>query len=525
MIVDELITILGLETDPKAKANAEGFGKILGGVAKLAVAAGAALAAAAGAVAAYSTKQAEAIDTAGKFADSIGISFESLQELEYAAKRSGGSAEELRGDLDKLTKTMSSPVPGEYNQTLFQLGVSARDSTGKLRKADDVLLDIADKFSAMSKQRQLQFAEKLGISPGTVKLMQQGRAGISDLRAEAIALGIVLDENSKVVAAKFQDSLLNSRSVVDALGKSIAIGLLPAMTESLDTFTDWIGANRQFISGAVTQVVEGVAQGFSMIGDGISFVLAQVQMLTGPVDGLLAGLDATQAIAILVAGALAALAVSAVAAALPFIAIAAAIAVVVLILDDLYSAFNGGESIIGGWVDQFQSAFPGISGAIGELLDMLGDVAAFFVGGLAEGVKGWLKIFASVIEGAIGLFVDFLGLVEKLITSSNPFEVLGDLFSKQLDRILGLAKSLGSGISNLFGGMFGGSSVPMTNSSPVPAGVIQGAGGGSTVNNSNTINVNGAGNPSAVANEVINRGGLGQTLQQSRPGLTGPVVG
>lgn len=500
MIVDELITILGLKTDPKAAGEAEGFSKLLGGVMKGAVAAGAALVSAAAAVNAYAIKQAGAIDQAGKFADSIGVTYENLQKLEFAQQRAGGTTEELRGDLDKLTKTMSSPVPGEFNQTFYQLGIRARNASGELRSADDVLLDIAKKFEGMSKQRQVQFAEKLGISPGTLKLIQQGRGGIEGLREEAVRLGLVLDENAKEKAARFQDSLLNSRSVVDALGKSIAIGLLPAMADSLDTFTDWIGANREFISSAITQVVEGVARGFSMFGDAVAYLYSLVVSFLGPIDGMISGLDATQAIALTVAIALGAVAASVLAATWPFLAIAAAIGAVILILEDLYAAFNGGDSIIGGWVSQFQEAFPEISGAIGALLELLGKVAVLFGGVLVDSLKSFGKIFAAVIGGALD---GFTFLLEKA------------------DKFIGLIKGVSGSVSGLFGDMFG--SAPMT--APVPASIVQGSGGSSTVNNNVTNNINGAGNPAGVANELINRGGLGQTLQQSRPGLTGPTVG
>lgn len=530
-VVDELVTLLGLKTDPAATGEASKFGKVIGGITKMAVAAGAALIAASLAIKTWAAGQAEAIDASGKFADSINIAYESLQSLEYAQQRSGGSTDELRGDLDKLTKTMSSPIPGEYNQVLMQLGVSARDSAGNLRGADDVLLDIAQRMEGMSKQRQVQFAEKLGISPGTIKLLQNGKKGIQDLQVEAVSLGIVLEENAKVVAAKFQDSLLNSRSVVDSLGKSIAIGLLPAMGDTLDMFTGWISANREFITGSVTQVIDGVSKGFAMFGDILSSVYDTIITFTGPLGGLVEGLDATQAIAILVTGALIAMAVAVLAATWPIIAIGAAIAAVVLIIEDIYAALNGGESIIGGWVSNFTEAYPAISGVLGQIMDLLGALAEFAGGYLSASFKAWLEIITAVFGAVVDQVKNVMGAIESIISGADPFEALGKMFAKQVDIILNLAKSLGDSIVGFIGGIFGdteikvgGASASAAMTAPVPAGVVQGAGSATTVNNNVTNNINGAGNPGAVATEVINRGGLGKTLQQSRPGLTGPTV-
>lgn len=523
MVVDELISILGLQVDPKAKKEGAAFGKLLGTITAAAVTAGAALTAAAGAITAYADRQSKAIDEQGKFADSIGVAFSALQELEYAQQSAGGSTEELRGDLDKLTKSMSSPIPGEYNQTLYQLGISARDSAGKLRSADEVLLDIAGKFEGMSKQRQIQFAEKLGITPGTIKLLQQGTGGIAALRQEAIDLGLVLDNSAKEQAARYQNSMLRVRSVVDALGKSISVALLPAMADTLDTFSKWIGANREFISGGVKQIVDGVALGFRMFGDAVEYVYGLVVGFIGPIDGLLAGLDATQAIAITVAAALTAMAVATLAATWPFIAAAAAIAAVVLVVEDLYAALTGQPSLIGDWAKSFQQAYPGISGVLQSIYDLvmalvsvLGDVLGPMFGAVLEIAKAQFDFLLGAVKG-------MLDAVEAIIGGADPFEVLGDLFMKQVDRILGLAKTLGSGVLGVIDGIFGSSlSAPAAASAPIPASIVSGGSGGGTVNNNVTQNINGAGNPRAVAQESVSR--MGINLQASSPGMLGPVT-
>lgn len=523
MVVDELITLLGLETDPKAKKEGAAFGKLLGTITAAAVTAGAALTAAAGAITAYADRQSKAIDEQGKFADSIGVAFRALQELEYAQQSAGGSTEELRGDLEKLTKTMSSPVPGEYNQTLYQLGINARDSAGKLRSADAVLLDIAAKFDGMSKQRQIQFAEKLGITPGTVKLLQQGTGGIAALRKEAVDLGLVLDNSAKEQAARYQGSLLRVRSVVDALGKSISVALLPAMADTLDTFSKWIGANRDFIAGGIKQVVDGVALGFSMFGDAVQYVYGLIMGFLGPVDSLVAGLDATQAIAITVTAALTAMAVAALSATWPFIAIGAAIGALILIAEDLYAAIKGQPSLIGEWVAAFQSAYPGISGVISGILDLLQSVVQLLVAVLVPAFQQTAAGIAAAMSFVLETIKDILGAIESIISGSDPFEVLGDLFLKQVNRILDLAKTLGKGVLGIIDGVFGTSlSAPAAAAAPIPASIIQGGSGGSTVNNNVTQNINGAGNPRAVAQESVSR--MGINLQATNPGMTGPVT-
>lgn len=520
MIVDELVTLLGLDVDPKAKGEASSFGKILGSVTAAAAAAGAALVAAAGAVQAYAMTQAEAIDTAGKMADAFGINFQAFQELEYAAQKSGAEVEEFRTDLENLSKTLVD------NDALKEMGISANDATGKLKTTDQVLMDIAKKFETLSKGEQNAFNDKLTLSPSALKLLQQGSAGLQKLRDEAKSLGIVLDDNAKNKAARFQSSLHSMRAVLDGLGKAISVGLLPGMTSFLDKFTDWIIANRTFISSSITQVVEGVGKGFTMAGDAAAYVWAQVTKLIGPIEGLVGPLDATQAIAIATAVAIGALAVATVAATWPVIAIAAAIGAVVLILDDLYSAFTGGESIIGSWFKSFQESFPAITAGFASILEVMGETSSFIYGDLLEAIKQIAAFFADIFTAVLQTVESTLKGIEKIVAGANPFEVLPEMFKEQFDIIFGLAGKYAGKLVDAFKGVFGmGESAPVGASANVSPDVVKGAGKYSGTSNQNTFNINGAGDPAAVANEVVKRGGLGQTLQQSSPGLSGPTVG
>lgn len=525
-IVDELVTLLGLETDPKAKGEASAFGKILGGIVTAAAAAGAALVAAASAVGIYAATQAEAIDKSAKMAEAFGINFQAFQELEYAAQQSGAEVEEFRTDLENLSKTL------DDNDALKDLGVSAKDATGKLRATDEVLMDIATKFETLSKGDQNKFNDQLTLSPSALKLLQQGGKGIQALRDQAKALGIVLDDNAKNKAAKFQSSLLNARSVVDALGKSISVGLLPAMSDSLDVFTKWIGENKNFIASGIKQVVDGVAFGFQLVGKALSYAYEQIMRVVGPFDGFSESLDATQAIGLTVAAAIVALGVAAAAAVAPFVLIGGAIAAVILILDDLYSAFTGGESVIGDWANQFAEAFPGITAGLKMIAEVAGGSAAEIADDFLVGIKQIISFFADLATAIIESIMSTMKGIEKIVSGANPFTVLPEMFKEQLDIIINFAGKYADKIVGMFSGLFGGGDEPALpdgsassapSSAPMPAEVMKG-GGSSSQNNTNTFNINGAGDPAAVANEVVKKGGLGQTLQQSSPGLTGPVT-
>ncbi|WP_236522898.1 hypothetical protein, partial [Escherichia coli] len=54
-------------------------------------------------------------------------------------------------------------------------GVGMVDAQGKLRKTDDVMLDLADSFSKMDREQAFSIASKMGIDEGTFNTLVQGR--------------------------------------------------------------------------------------------------------------------------------------------------------------------------------------------------------------------------------------------------------------------------------------------------------------------------------------------------------------
>jgi phage-related protein len=180
-------------------------------------------------------------------------------------------------------------------------------------------------------------------------------------------------------------------------------------------------------------------------------------------------------------------------AAAPFIAIAAVVAALVLVVEDLYAAFTGGESIIGGWVAAFAEAYPELAEFIKGIID------------LAVSLAG---IVTDVLGGAFGKLWDIIKTV-----FGGAFDFVKAIIGA-IDTTIGAVKNL-AGVE--------AAARNSAASSPVPASVQAAAGGVSTTQNTQIV-INGAGDPAAVGQEVVKRGGLGASLQQSRPGATGPVT-
>lgn len=496
-IVDEFVTLLGLQVDPKASGEAGAFSKLLGGVTLAAVGVGAALAAAGAAITKYAIGQADAIDKEQELAATLGVSYKAFQELAYAAKLSGGDVGTLSSDLERLQENLMNPATGVQNKALTALGISAKDASGKLKSADVIVGELAGKFDKLSAAEQNTYAKLLRISPATVRLLQNGSKGLSDMAAEAQDLGLILSDKAAKSAADFGDSMDRVKATTEGVGRSVAVGLLPGLTRVVDGFTNWIKANRALISSGITQIVQGVALGFEMVGDALSAAWDMVKQFLPAMDDLSEGLDATQAIAIAVALAIGAASIAALVAAAPFLAMAAAVVAVVLVVEDLYSALTGGQSVIGDWVKSFQEAYPNVAAAlvaVGEAVMWVVEL----VGGQLVGA------FNTAFEIAKGVF----GGIADLIST-----VLGGL-----DTAIGAVKNL-AGVSESANASVSRVALP----APIQAGAAAQAAGaapGGPVN----ITINGAGDPAAVGADVMRRGGLSQGLQQSRPGTNGPIT-
>ena len=152
--------------------------------------------------------------------------------------------------------------------------------------------------------------------------------------------------------------------------------------------------------------------------------------------------------------------------------------------------FKGGDSAIGRFFDAFEERAP-------ALFDFW---------------KSWFEL----LKGGFDLIIEGAKIIGELISTLLPD--IGGFFGGALDLLNSGAEVLG----------FGGNAQTAGDgfSAQVPASIVN-----NTANNSqggtsnNTFNINGAGDPRAVASEVARRGGLGSATQTLSPGPRAPRVG
>jgi DNA-binding Xre family transcriptional regulator len=245
------------------------MGNIEDAAKKAGVAIGAALAAGATAAAVALRNAINRMDQIGEAASRIGIATEALSGLEWAAKLSDASLEQLQGGLLRLTKNAGDAAAG--NKALAQafgaIGVSVTNADGSLRNVEGLLLDVADVFAQLPNgaEKSKLALDLFGRSGAQlIPLLSRGSEGIAELQREAEALGLTFDQTAAEQAGEFNDAIDRVTAGMQGAATQIGIGLLPKLTEMAgvlqsEAFRDGFGAIVEGAANATIKVAELVA--------------------------------------------------------------------------------------------------------------------------------------------------------------------------------------------------------------------------------------------------------------------------
>lgn len=235
-----------------------GMGSILGSVTGGVLALGAGLSAAG--VVAFAKGAIDAADNMRDLSQKTGVSVENLSRFQQAAQKSGTDVEGVGKAMVKLSKGMLEAAQtgkGPTAEALRALGVSAVDSSGKLRSVDAVMLDVADRF-----QRMPDGAQKAALAVGMfgkagadmIPMLNEGRQSIEGLAA-------TMSTEFANKADAYNDSLAATRAVFGQIGMEIANQLLPYLSSAVNwitavgiRFRDYIINNKEKIQQTIDTI-------------------------------------------------------------------------------------------------------------------------------------------------------------------------------------------------------------------------------------------------------------------------------
>lgn len=364
-------------------------------------------------------------DHLGKVSDALGVNIEDLSAWSDVVAMSGGSADGFQSTLKNMTANLEDLSAKGTNESLpffQQLGVNLKDSSGKMRGVLDLLPEMADGFSKMTKAQSSGVGQKLGLDEGTIMLLQQGRREVEAQIAKQKELGVVTKEQAKQ-SAEWNDALSQMGFQFRGLFSSVGQSVLPAFKAIIDVFTKVVSFFRQhshFLTGLF-----------------IALGAAVMVFLVPP---------------LLAAAAAAFMAMS------PFLLIGAVVAVVAgafaLLYDDIMNFIDGNDSMIGDIFAKYPivkdlvygivDAFKTMGAILSEIFGLIGDVFAF---GVAKGSQFW-----DTLNNGIDAFKDKFPFLFELVNGlGNIFEAVFDHIKQLWDDIFGSITSSISAVADYIG--------------------------------------------------------------------------
>lgn len=184
------VTTFNKNASKEFDKTTKSVGGLTTGMKKLGIAIAGALSV--GALKTYFTQLSAVVDEQAKFADRIGITFEELQRLEFAASQTGVSVNSLRTGLQRMTRRISEAAQGTgtAKDALEELGLEA-EALNKLAP-EDQFKAIADSFEDVAEQSdKVRLAMRLFDTEGValVNTLKGGSEAIEELggRTEVVS--------------------------------------------------------------------------------------------------------------------------------------------------------------------------------------------------------------------------------------------------------------------------------------------------------------------------------------------------
>lgn len=267
MAVTELVTRFSFQgsLQPLQKLN-QGLDAGIGMITKL----GAGLGIGALALNGFNLALVDQIDQQNDLAMTLGVSIQALQEWGYVATLSGSSAQAYESSIGGLSQAIGDTANdvGRAKAIFEKMGISVKDSAGKVKSADIVMEELRQKLKGLEKTEKISILSKLGIDRSMLQMLEASDESINKLRLQARAFGLTTDEEKEKVA-EYKDSMDTLGFAFTALATKLQIALTPALKNMADTFVSLF--ENGTISGIIKWLTDFGIATYKTIDDIVGF--------------------------------------------------------------------------------------------------------------------------------------------------------------------------------------------------------------------------------------------------------------
>ncbi len=359
-------------------------------------------------------------DDVAKTGDKIGIGLGPLQELRYAAERSGVATQKFDSSMERFVKRMGEATKGTgaAKKAYQELGLSA-ENLSQLTP-EDSLARVADRLSSVENQSQrVALAAQLFGREGVamVNMMKDGSAGMEQLRKDARATGYAMTDEAARGSEKFKDSLLDVQMGIKGMKNVIGTELQPAITSLMKDLFGWIKANKNEVQSFAKEFGNKLKDAVPIlkdIGKGAASMARTFGLVTNRLASMVGGFDNLGIV------------LAAVLAMKPILAIAGMAKALFVAGGAVYGLVTS-LGAVGAAIKMIKVAM--ISTGIGALIVGIG-TAAYLIYKHWDGIASWFKGLWGQVKDA---FSGGLLGVSKLILNWSPLGLFYKAFSSLLN--------------------------------------------------------------------------------------------
>jgi hypothetical protein len=207
----------------------------------------------------------DAVATAKVLGERVGMTTQSFQKLEYAAKLSHVDGETLTHSLEKMNEKLGDvAVTGEgpAADALRRFGLSAKQlAMSGTEQSFFTLVDVLGKIQNPAERASVA-VDLFGKSGAAmINMATQGKGQLQAMGAEAVRLGVALSDVDAAQVVEADVSMIKIGESITGVANAIAITLAPFVTAIADQFTAWM------MSG--TKTTSYLAQGVDWVTSAI----------------------------------------------------------------------------------------------------------------------------------------------------------------------------------------------------------------------------------------------------------------
>ena len=381
-------------------------------------------------------------DELGDAATRMGnVTVEELDRFGFVAEMAGSDAQTAQASIEGLSRAIGEAANGVGRgaQAFEKFGLSARNSDGTVKSVSQVIDDLRGKLDGLSQAEQSAMIQRLGMDRTMLEVLTSDTSALeAEYNKRMELLGLNADEVASV-SAEFNDGIGRMSRSFNDLFTSIAVRIMPAVTEVFETFSRWIIENGDGILEVLSPFVTATEVAIRVVRNLVETVLDFASVL-GPVPALVAGIAAAcKTIKVVFAMSPIGRVVT---------AITALISVIGLLKNDFEVAMKGGKSFFSFWVplvDTINAVSDAISNFYGYLensgaLQNFADTFSNVFGFIESVVQAWGGVLQTVLGGVVALF-------------TGNTEMLSAAWNNLFDGMKGVVENFVAFFSNIFGGI------------------------------------------------------------------------